>query len=94
MRLDRFLWWSRIVRSRAVAQAMATAGHLRLNGRAADKAAAPVRVGDVLTFAAHGGRVRAIRVRALPGRRGPAPEAQACYEELALANVSQQEAAD
>ncbi len=93
MRLDRFLWWARIVRSRAVAQAMATAGHLRLDGRAVDKAAAAVRVGSILTFATHGGHIRVLRVTALPARRGPVPEARACYEEL-TANVSQQGAPD
>jgi ribosome-associated heat shock protein Hsp15 len=69
-------------------------GRLRLNGRAVDKSAAPVRAGDILTFATHGGGVRVIRVTTLPARRGPAPEAQGCYEELAIANVSQQDAAD
>lgn len=82
MRIDRFLWFARIVRSRGDGQAMARDGHLRLSGRAVDKPAAPVRVGDILTFVTHGGRVRAIRVAALPMRRGPPAEARACYEEL------------
>jgi ribosome-associated heat shock protein Hsp15 len=92
MRLDRFLWWTRLAKTREVAQALASDGHLRLDGRAIDKAHCPVRVGTVLTWAAHG-RVRVVRVAALPTRRGPAPEAQACYIDLA-ANVSQQTAAD
>jgi ribosome-associated heat shock protein Hsp15 len=94
MRLDRFLWFARIVKTRSFAQAMASAGHLRLDGRVIDRAAAPVRAGSVLTFATHGGKIRAIRVCALPLRRGPPAEAQGCYEELALANVSQQSHGD
>ena len=94
MRLDRFLWFARIVKTRSFAQAMATAGHVRLDGRAVDRAAAAVRVGSVLTFATHGGEVRAIRVLALPVRRGPPAEARACYGELVLANVSQQAPGD
>lgn len=99
MRVDRYLWFVRIVKSRSLAQGMATAGRLRLNGRAVDKASAAVRVGDILTFVAHGGHVRVLRVLAIPARRGPAPEAQACYEDLVTAassaplspdNVSQQ----
>lgn len=82
MRIDRFLWFARIVRSRGDGQAMARGGHLRLSGRTVDKPAACVRPGDVLTFATHGGKVRAIRVAALPVRRGPPIEASACYEEL------------
>ena len=58
---------------------------------------AGVRVGNVLTFACNG-RIRVIRVEALPHRRGPAPEAQGCYTDLAQpsgpANVSQESAAD
>lgn len=90
MRLDRFLWHVRIAKTRSVAQAMAASGHVRLDGRPIDRAATPVRIGSVLTFAARDGQVRAVRVRALPERRGPAPEARQCYEELDLANVSQQ----
>lgn len=81
MRLDLFLWFARLAKTRPVAQAMACDGHLRIDGRPVDRAHAPVRVGSVLTFA-HAGRVRALRVEALPARRGPAPEAQACYVEL------------
>jgi len=90
MRLDRFLWFARIVKTRSYAQDMAIDGHLRLDGRVIDRAAAPVKVGSVLTFATHRGDIRAIRVLALPARRGPPVEARACYEDLALANVSQQ----
>ncbi|MDR6789012.1 ribosome-associated heat shock protein Hsp15 [Sphingomonas sp. BE138] len=84
MRLDRFLWFARLAKTRDVAQALACDGHLRLDGRAIDRAHAPVRVGNILTFF-HGGRVRVLRIEALPRRRGPAPEAQGCYQELALA---------
>jgi ribosome-associated heat shock protein Hsp15 len=92
MRIDRFLWWTRLTKTREAAATIACEGRLRLDGRAIDKAHCPVRVGAVLTFA-HAGRVRVVRVAALPTRRGPAPEAQACYIDLA-ANVSQQTAAD
>ena len=82
MRLDRYLWFVRIVKKREWAQAMAASGHLRIDGRPVDRAAAPVRVGQVLSFATHGGRVRAIRVLALPTRRGPPAEATGCYQDL------------
>uniref|UniRef100_UPI0020C6688E hypothetical protein n=1 Tax=Sphingomonas bacterium TaxID=1895847 RepID=UPI0020C6688E len=52
-----------------------------IDGRPAARAHAAVRVGNVLTFAAFG-RVRVVRVEALPPRRGPAAEACACYAEL------------
>jgi ribosome-associated heat shock protein Hsp15 len=81
MRLDRFLWWARLAKTRSAAQAIAEGGRLRLDGRAVEKASVAVRVGNVLTYAAHG-RVRVVRVEALPVRRGPAPEAQGCYTDL------------
>lgn len=81
LRLDRFLYYARIVKTRALAQAMAQAGHLRLDGRVADRAHVPVRIGSVLAFASRG-VVRVIRVEALPTRRGPPAEARALYSEL------------
>lgn len=81
MRLDRFLWWGRLTKTRSAAQALAEAGHLRIDGRVIDRAHCPVRVGNVLTFASHG-RVRVVRVEALPVRRGPPAEARLLYAEL------------
>ena len=93
MRLDRFLWFVRLAKTRSAAQAIAGEGRLRIDGRPIDRAHASVRIGNVLTFAS-GSRVRVIRVEALPARRGPAPEAQACYRDLTAGvggeNVSQQ----
>jgi ribosome-associated heat shock protein Hsp15 len=80
LRLDKFLWFARIVKTRAQAQALAGDGRLRIDGRVVDRAHAPVRVGDVLSFALRG-EVRVLRIEALPARRGPAPEARALYSE-------------
>lgn len=82
MRLDRFLWFARISASRALAQQLASSGHLRIDGRAIDKPAASVRVGTIVTFATHRGEVRSLRIEALPARRGPPAEAQRCYTDL------------
>ena len=81
LRLDKFLWFARIVKTRALAQTMAEEGRLRLNGRVVDKAHAVIRVGDVLGFARHGD-VRVLKVEALPLRRGPPAEARSLYSEL------------
>lgn len=81
LRLDKFLWFARIVKTRALAQDLAERGRLRLNGRVVDRAHAAVRPGDVLSFARRG-EVRVIRVEALPTRRGPAAEARATYSEM------------
>lgn len=85
MRLDRFLWFARLAKTRTLAQDIAEGGRLRIDGRPVARASACVRVGHVLTFAAHD-RVRVLRVEVLPTRRGPAPEAQGCYHDLAPAD--------
>ncbi|WP_206366322.1 S4 domain-containing protein [Sphingomonas flavalba] len=82
LRLDKYLWFARLARSRAAAQAIAEAGHMRISGRVVARAHALVKVGDVLSYPA-GARVRVIRIEALPARRGPAAEARACYTDLA-----------
>ena len=81
LRLDKFLWFARLAKTRGFAQEVAEAGHMRISGRVVDRAHAPVRIGDVLSFPLHG-RVRVVRVAALPSRRGPAAEARLCYEDL------------
>lgn len=81
LRLDKFLWFARIVKTRALAQQLAEGGRLRIGGRVVDRAHAPVRVGDVLSFAVRG-QVRVLRVEDLPTRRGPPAEARALYVSL------------
>ena len=81
LRLDKFLWFARIVKTRALAQQLAEQGRLRLNGRVIDKAHTIVRPGDVLSFAQNGA-VRVLKIEALPVRRGPPAEARALYSEL------------
>ena len=82
LRLDKFLWFARIVKSRALAQSLAEGGRLRVSGRVVDRAHAAVRIGDVLSFAVYG-HVRVLRIEALPVRRGPPAEARALYTDLA-----------
>ncbi len=87
MRIDRFLFFIRLAKSRTLAQAIVEAGHVRIDGRRATRTS-DVKGGSVIALPLHGA-VRVIRVLALPIRRGPASEARAAYEEIAD-NVSQQ----
>ena len=82
IRLDKFLWFARIVKTRSFAQGLAEQGRMRIDGRPVDRAAASVRIGNILTFATHFGQIRTIRIEALPVRRGPPTEASACYQDL------------
>ena len=97
MRLDRYLFFIRLVKSRTLAQGLIEAGNIRVDGKRVAKPAEEVRVGSVIALPLRG-QVRILRVIALPSRRGPASEARTCYEEIAespdSANVSQQVGAD
>lgn len=84
MRLDKFLFFARLTKTRGWAQDVAHGGHLRIDGRRIEKDHAPVRPGNVVAFVTHDHQVRVIRVEALPTRRGSPAEAQACYTELSV----------
>ncbi|MEM0923335.1 MAG: RNA-binding S4 domain-containing protein [Pseudomonadota bacterium] len=81
VRVDKWLWHARFFKTRSKA-AEAVTGGLRINAERSTKPAQSVRPGDVLTFA-QGRTVRVIRIEAIATRRGPAPEAQALYTDLA-----------
>ena len=91
MRIDRYLHCIRLVKSRTLAQALIATGHVRIDGKRVEKPSEEVRVGGVVALPLRD-RVRVLRVLALPQRRGPAPEARACYEELTEADPRLSEA--
>lgn len=80
LRLDKWLWQARFVKSRSLAAKLIEGG-MRVNSLRIAKPSYAVGAGDVLTFAL-GARVRVVRIVDLGTRRGPAPEAQALYEDL------------
>jgi ribosome-associated heat shock protein Hsp15 len=82
IRLDKWLWQARFLKSRTLAAEFVQEGRMRVNGQPVDKPARAVAAGDVLTFALRG-QVRVVRILDLGERRGPAPEAQGLYEDLA-----------
>lgn len=84
LRIDKWLWHARFFKSRSQASAFCGEGRVRLNRRHIERASAPVRVGDVLTFAL-GHAIRVVRVEALGARRGPPAEARTLYTDLAPA---------
>ena len=81
MRIDLYLHRIRLAKSRTLAQALVDQGTTRIDGRRVEKPSEIVRVGSVIALPLHG-RVRVIRVLALPDRRGPASEARTAFEEI------------
>jgi ribosome-associated heat shock protein Hsp15 len=82
LRLDRWLWHARFIRSRDLAEGLVAARRVRVNEQLVGKTHQLVRPGDVITLT-EPARVRVVRVRALGERRGPAVEARLLYEEIA-----------
>lgn len=83
MRIDRYLFFIRLVKSRTLAQAIIQTGYVRLDRKRVEKPSEEVQVGSVIALALHG-QVRVLRVLSLPTRRGPASEARACYDEVGI----------
>lgn len=80
-RLDKYLWFARMARTRSAAAELVTGRHVRLNGRKVDQPSRPVVIGDVLTISLSRD-VRVLRVVAFAERRGPYEEARTLYEDL------------
>jgi ribosome-associated heat shock protein Hsp15 len=80
LRLDKWLWFARLARTRSLAARLCAAGCVAIGGRAVAKPHHPVRIGDAVTLDLPRHR-RTLIVRALGHRRGSAPEARLLYDE-------------
>jgi len=80
-RLDKWLWFARVVKTRTLASRLVSDGHVRINSQRTDTPARRVRQGDVLTIALER-QVRILKVVSGGSRRGPYEEARLLYEDL------------
>jgi ribosome-associated heat shock protein Hsp15 len=78
-RLDKWLWAARFYKTRALAAEDIAKGRVSVNDQVA-KASRELREGDVVELR-QAGSSRTLVVKALSRLRGPAPTAQALYEE-------------
>ncbi|WP_416908017.1 MAG: RNA-binding S4 domain-containing protein [Polymorphobacter sp.] len=83
LRLDKWLWFARLAKSRGCAKALCESRRLRIDGRVVERASALVRPGQVLSYPDHAGDVVVVRVETLAERRGPYAEACLMYTDLA-----------
>lgn len=80
-RLDKWLFFARLIKSRSLAQKAIEAGHVAINGARATQSSAQIKAGDTLELSLER-RDLVVRVL-LPGtRRGPYDEARLLYEDL------------
>jgi ribosome-associated heat shock protein Hsp15 len=80
-RLDKWLWFARVAKTRSLAARLVADGHVRLNARRIETPAKAVSPGDVLTIALER-RVRVLKVLSPGTRRGGYPEAALMFEDL------------
>jgi ribosome-associated heat shock protein Hsp15 len=81
LRLDKWLWFARLAKSRSAAQDLCESRRLRIDGRVIDRASALVRAGAVLSFP-RGDEVVVVRVEGLASERGPYEQARHLYTDL------------
>ena len=79
LRIDRWLFFTRFFKTRSLASESVAGGHVKINGERASPGAR-VKCGDVVDLVRERIPYR-LNVIAIPSRRGPASEANACYEE-------------
>ncbi len=91
VRLDKWLWAARFFKTRALAAEEADRGRVQVNGAHA-KPARELRVGDRIVVR-QGVVERTVDVLALSSVRGPAPVAQALYQETAESIAARERAA-
>lgn len=89
LRVDRWLWYTRFFKTRALASAAVKGGHVRINGNKA-RAGSRVNVGDRIQIVRQQ-LLHEVEVISIPLRRGPAPEARASYSEPAESRQRRQD---
>ncbi len=92
VRLDKWLWAARFYKTRGLAAEEIGRGRVGVNGQPA-KAARELKVGDLVQLR-QGAVQRVVAVRALSSVRGPAPQAQALYEETPQSLLERSRAAE
>lgn len=80
-RIDKWLFFARVTKSRSLAAKLVQAGRVRVNGDKVDQVSQPVKVGDTLTITLDR-QIRVLRIAAPGARRGPFEEAKALYDDL------------
>lgn len=92
LRLDKWLWAARFCKTRALATDEIGKGRVRVNEQFV-KPARELKVGDLVELR-QGAMLRTVVVRGLSAVRGPAPVAQALYEETPASIAAREAAAE
>ena len=81
LRLDVYLYYIRIFKSRSIATKFVSTNRLRISGQVTQKPHKMISIGDVLTMTINH-NIKILKVLDIPNRRGPYSEAINFYEDI------------
>ena len=81
IRLDIYLYYIRIFKSRSIATKFVSTNRLRISGQVTQKPHKMISVGDILTMTIND-NIKILRVLEIPNRRGPYSESLNFYKDI------------
>ena len=81
LRLDIYLYYIRIFKSRSIATRFVLTNRLRISGQVTQKPHKLISIGDVLTITIND-NIKVLKVLDIPNRRGPYSESLNFYEDI------------
>ena len=81
LRLDVYLYYTRIFKSRSIATKFVLTNRLRISGQVTQKPHRMISIGDVLTMTIND-NIKILKVLDIPNRRGPYSESLNFYEDI------------
>lgn len=81
IRLDIYLYYIRIFKSRSIATKFVSTNRLRISGQVTQKPHKMISIGDVLTISIND-NIKILKVLDIPNRRGPYSESLNFYEDI------------
>ena len=91
LRLDIYLYYIRIFKSRSIATKFVLTNRLRISGQVTQKPHKMISIGDVLTMTIND-NIKVLKVLDIPNRRGPYSESLNFYEDITpIESISKKE---
>ena len=91
LRLDIYLYYIRIFKSRSIATRFVLSSRLRISGQVTQKPHKMISIGDVLTMTVND-NIKIFKVLDIPNRRGPYSESISFYEDISpIENILEKE---
>ena len=94
LRLDIYLYYIRIFKSRSIATKFVLTNRLRISGQVTQKPHKMISIGDVLTITIND-NIKILKVLDIPNRRGPYSESLNFYEDITpIENIPKKESSN